>query len=119
MAIESEIDLKFVTALPDPLPEITKTTIYVVKGGVGTLILTGSLTVSVADWATGTTCSKAVTNLTTNDDIMLCPDDETAALIAEFGVVRPTQDDDELDFTADSTPDDDLVYLYHIYKGVR
>ncbi|NCB75120.1 MAG: hypothetical protein EOM51_10315 [Clostridia bacterium] len=85
----------------------------------GTLIITGSLTVSVADWAAGTTCTKAVTNLTTNDDIMLCPDDETAALIAEFGVVRPTQDDDELDFTADSTPDDDLVYLYHIYKGVR
>ena len=50
---------------------------------------------------------------------MLCPTDETALLLNEFGVERPTQDGADLDFTTTTTPDENLVYDYHIYKGVR
>ena len=50
---------------------------------------------------------------------MLCPTDETALLLKEFGVERPTQDGADLDFTTTTTPDENLVYDYHIYKGVR
>ena len=101
------------------IPETVEVpTVHFIKGSVaGTQITVGTLTVSVADWSGGTTATKTITGLTADDDIVLFPAD--ADLENEFGVSY-TQDGADLDFTATSTPDEDIVYTkYHIYKGVN
>jgi len=73
------------------------------------------VTLEVAEWSGGTSITKTVTGITSDNLItMYWSTDEMRELLIEFEV-RPTgQDTDEITFEAETTPDEDITLILKI-----
>jgi hypothetical protein len=95
--------------------EILDTLYQPLLGYTPTQTLTATITIAVADWDSGTTCTKTVSGVTATSFLTYAySTDAVRETLIEFNV-RPTgQDTDEITFTADSTPDAEIVLTVKI-----
>lgn len=79
--------------------------------------LTASITIAVADWSGGTTCTKAVAGLLVTDTVLPIIDAANRQLIADFAIKTVTISAGELNFTAETTPDEEITFTIDILSG--
>lgn len=77
--------------------------------------LTATVTIAVADWSGGTTCTKSVTGVTelTTDQFYSIPESSRDKVI-EFDIRASGQGSGTITFTADSTPDAEVTIIVRI-----
>ena len=77
---------------------------------------TQSITIAVADWSGGTTATKTVTGVTATSYNSVTANKTNADLLAAFGVWANAQSTDEITFTADETPTEDISVTIVIFS---
>ena len=85
----------FTTAKNTALENVTKTT--------------ASVTISVADWAGGTSCTKSVGIVKASNTIMYSPDESSYTETSQSEVRVSAQANGQLTFTCSTTPDSDIT----------
>ena len=73
-----------------------------------------TITIAVADWSSGTTCTKTVTGVTATTWNSFAFAESYRDKIIEFDVRPSGQGAGEITFTADSTPDAEIVFIVQI-----
>jgi hypothetical protein len=79
--------------------------------------LTATITIAVADWGGGLTCTKLVTGLLTTDTVLPVIDDTNRQLIADFGIKKVEIAAGTLTFTAETTPDAEITFTIDIIRS--
>jgi hypothetical protein len=79
--------------------------------------LTATITIAVADWGGGTTCTKAVAGLLATDTVLPIIDAANRQLIADFAIKTVTITAGNLNFTAETTPDEEITFKIDIIRG--
>lgn len=79
-----------------------------------------TVTIAVADWNGGTTCSKTVSGLTATSVVFVAPDNASQSDYLDAGVYASSQTTDTLTFTCTTTPTSALtVTVVYCQKGVK
>ena len=73
-----------------------------------------TITIAVADWSGGTTCTKSVTGVTATTWNVFAFAESYREKIIEFDVRPSGQGAGTITFTADSTPDAEIVFIVQI-----
>ena len=79
--------------------------------------LTATVTIAVADWEGGLTCTKTVTGLLATDTVLPVIDDTNRQLIADFGIKKVEIAAGTLTFTAETTPDSEITFTIDYIRG--
>ena len=67
-------------------------------------VVSNSITIAVADWNGGTTCTKTVSGLTATSTVWVAPDNASQSDYLTAGVYASAQATDSITFTATTTP---------------
>ena len=83
-------------------------------GRLTNAVVSNTVTIAVADWAGGTTCTKTISGLTATSVVWVAPDNASQSDYLTAGVYASAQTTDTITFTCTTTPTSALT-VYVIY----